>query len=199
MTNSTTAFAPDSLIGLAFPVVKVRYAGPTDYRGSRYIATLRGVRHTEQYDHALDGSVNAYNAAVAVWAKYRAQLPGPLGTDEQPRVFIPGDLDADSYSFTVVPAGFFQPGPETTEYVAQVYAASTHGEGIEGDPVKVTRTDYPGAPLPGDRFAWVIAATNGGHMTEPYRDKEWAGSVRDRFSPDSDLAHVALDWTEAKS
>ncbi len=97
--------APD-LTGLSFPVIKVRYAGPTDYRGSRYIATLRGVRHTESYDHALDGSRNAANAARACWAKYREQHAEAFAGDEQPRVFIPGDLDADSYAYTVVPAGF---------------------------------------------------------------------------------------------
>jgi hypothetical protein len=89
---------------MAFPVVRVRYAGPTDYRGARYIATLRGVRVIDGYDYALDGPRNAYNAARACWEKYRSQ-PAFAGDDQQ-RVFIPGDLDADSYAFTVVPAGF---------------------------------------------------------------------------------------------
>jgi len=93
--------------GLAFPVITVRYAGPTDHRGSRYIATLRGVRHTEHYDDALDGPGNARNAAVACWQKYRDSLPREyFDPDDQERVLIPGDLNASSYAFTVVPAGF---------------------------------------------------------------------------------------------
>jgi hypothetical protein len=101
-----TATETDSLVGLAFPVIRVRYAGPTNYRGSRYIATLRGVRHTEHYNYAEDGSRNAFNAAVACWQKYRQAHEEAFRGDEQPRVFIPGDLDADAYAFTVVPAGF---------------------------------------------------------------------------------------------
>jgi hypothetical protein len=96
----------DSFVGMAFPVVRVRYAGPTNYRGARYIATLRGVRVIDGYDHALDGSRNAYNAARACWQKYRAQHEEAFAGDDQERVFIPGDLDAASYAFTVVPAGF---------------------------------------------------------------------------------------------
>lgn len=92
--------------GLAFPVIRVRYHGPTDYRGSRYIATLRGVRHTEHYDYALDGPENAYKAAVSCWLKYREQFAEILAGDEQARVLIPGDLDANTYAYTVVPAGF---------------------------------------------------------------------------------------------
>ncbi len=105
----------DSLVGLAFPVVRVRYAGPTDYRGARYIATLRGVRVIEGYDYAHDGSRNAYAAAVACWNKYRDQHAEAYAGDEQERVFIPGDLDADSYAFTVVPSGFLSETVEEEE------------------------------------------------------------------------------------
>src|SRR5690348_7534971 len=90
MTSTANARPQDSLVGLAFPVIRVRYAGPTNYRGSRYIATLRGVRHTEHYDYALDGSRNAYNAAAACWDKYRAEHVGAYAGDDQVRVFIPG-------------------------------------------------------------------------------------------------------------
>jgi hypothetical protein len=103
---TTATMLTKSLTGLAFPVVRVRYHGPTD-RGSRYyIATLRGVRYTESYDYALSGNSNALNAAVECWNKYRAEHEETFRGDEQPRVFIPGDLDADSYAFTIVPAGF---------------------------------------------------------------------------------------------
>lgn len=99
-------YKQDTLIGLAFPVVKVRYAGPTNTRGSRYIATLRGERVSVSFDYALSASENAYRAAVACWDKYRNAHAEAYEGDEQERVFIPGDLDADSYAFTIVPAGF---------------------------------------------------------------------------------------------
>lgn len=93
------------LDGLAFPVVKVRYAGPTNTRGSRYIATLRNTRIVRPYDHALSGSENAYRAAVACWARYEI-LERMTPYDETTQVLIPGDLSDDTYAFTVVPAGF---------------------------------------------------------------------------------------------
>ena len=91
-------------VGLAFPVVKVRFAGPTDTRGSRYIATCRGVRATHSYDHALSGSENAYRAACKCWGAY--QTSSMVNIADDPRIFIPGDLSADAYAFTVVPAAF---------------------------------------------------------------------------------------------
>ncbi len=99
--RSKTPFA-----GLAFPVIRVRYAGPTDYRGRRYIATLRGVRAIVSYSYELSASENATAAALKVWDKYRALHVEAYAGDEQSRVFIPGDLDANSYAFTVVPEGF---------------------------------------------------------------------------------------------
>lgn len=106
MPATTKQATQDSLIGLAFPVIRVRYAGPTDHRGARYIATLHGVRHVEHYDYALKGNVNAFNAAANVWRKYREQHAEFYQGDDQPRLFIPGDLAADSYCYTVVPSGF---------------------------------------------------------------------------------------------
>ena len=103
---SDNSQGPDRFVGLAFPVIRVRYAGPTDFRGSRYIATLRGVRLTQSYDYALSGPANAYCAAVQCWDKYRAQHAEAYKGDEQARVFIPGDLDANSYAYLVVPEGF---------------------------------------------------------------------------------------------
>lgn len=98
----------DQLDGLAFPVVKVRYAGPTDYKGSRYIATLRGVSVHHSYDHALSASVNARHAAERCWWKYRQSLDVPVTDDEAPRLFIPGDLSRGSYCFTVVSASYLE-------------------------------------------------------------------------------------------
>ena len=107
MTTQTynSSLDTERFSGLAFPVIRVRYAGPTDHRGSRYIATLRGTRHTEHYDYALDGPDNARNAAAECWKKYREALPAEWRND-QDYVLIPGDLDANSYAFTVVPTGF---------------------------------------------------------------------------------------------
>ncbi len=99
----------DPYIGLAFPVVRVRYAGPTNSRGSRYVATVRGTRLSRSYDDALSASENAHATAHDCWVKYRAAHADAFAGDDQPRVFIPGDLDASSYAFTVVPAGFLQP------------------------------------------------------------------------------------------
>ena len=109
MTSTTAPMDEGALVGLAFPVIRVRYVGPTNHRGSRYIATLRGVRATEQYDDAKGGSENAYSAARSCWAKYKAQHAEAFAGDSHHRVFIPGDLDDNSYVFTVVPLRFFQP------------------------------------------------------------------------------------------
>ena len=97
----------DTFVGLAFPVVRVRYAGPTDTLGSRYIATLRGRRKVRSYDYALSASENAYKAAVSCWAEY-VTLERLEPYDETAQVLIPGDLSDDSYAFTVVPAGFLE-------------------------------------------------------------------------------------------
>lgn len=91
--------------GLAFPIVRVRYAGPTNTRGSRWIATLRRdeertYRVTRGYDYAAPmGSGGALAAALECWDKARADLNA--WSDEH--VAIPADLDAGSYAFTFVP------------------------------------------------------------------------------------------------
>ncbi len=96
----------ERLVGLAFPVIRVRYAGPTNSRSSRYIATLRGIRSTQSYDYSLSGPQNAFEVAARCWNKYREAHAEAYERDEQEPVFIPGDLDANSYAFTVVPRGF---------------------------------------------------------------------------------------------
>ena len=92
--------------GFAFPVVRVRFAGPTNHRGSRYIATLcgRDVRVTHSYNHARSASENALLAAQKCWGSYQTQ--NMVNVNDDPRLFIPGDLSSDSYSFTVVPAQY---------------------------------------------------------------------------------------------
>src|SRR5438309_2140569 len=86
----------------AFPVVKVRYAGPTNTKGSRWIATLRRdskrtYRATVNYDHAEpSGAQNAIRAAWECWRKARNDLI-PAGKNYcTDYVAIPGDLDANA-------------------------------------------------------------------------------------------------------
>ena len=45
--------------------IKVKYAGPTDYKGSRWIVSGPHGRITVGYDHALNTEENILNAAVA--------------------------------------------------------------------------------------------------------------------------------------
>lgn len=108
MPATDTPTVREPFVGLAFPVIRVRYAGPTDCRGSRYAASCRGVRLQRSYDHALSASENAHAAAAACWQKVRATHKDVYDGDNQERVLIPGDLDRSSYSFTVVPLGFFE-------------------------------------------------------------------------------------------
>lgn len=94
------------LKGLAFPVVTVRYRGPTDHRGSRWLARCGDTRYAIAYDYALDASDNAARAAWACWRRYWTAHTGPGWTDDEPRVFIPGDLNDSTYTYTVVPERF---------------------------------------------------------------------------------------------
>ena len=94
------------LDGLAFPVVRVRYAGPTDHRGSRYVASCRGTTVTHSYDSALSASVNARHAAERCLERYHERLAESVDIDFRPSLLIPGDLSRDSYCFTVVPTAY---------------------------------------------------------------------------------------------
>lgn len=57
--------------------VRVRYAGPTDYKGSRWIVSGPHGRITVGYDHALNTEENILNAAVAYRDRHcpNARLP----------------------------------------------------------------------------------------------------------------------------
>ena len=105
----STKTKQDSLVGLVFPVIRVRFAGPTNTRGSRYIATIRGITATRDYSHELSASENAYRAALKAWNKYQAGH-GSMDVEErsQPRLFIPGDFSDNLYTFTVVPIAFLE-------------------------------------------------------------------------------------------
>lgn len=92
----------DTFKGLAFPVIRVRYTGNGYAASLRRDSTLT-VRASVGYNHALSASENALEAARQCWTKYTSIQP----TDDTARLFIPGDLDAERYSFTVVPDYFF--------------------------------------------------------------------------------------------
>jgi hypothetical protein len=103
----------ESFAGLAFTVVRVRYAGPTNTRGSRWIATItRGserTRVTMPYrSERPHGAVNALPAAQACFAKVRRAINEP--TDPSEWVAIPAELNADEYAFTFVPSDYLNRG-----------------------------------------------------------------------------------------
>jgi len=89
------------MAGLAFPVIKVRYNGPTNTRGGGFTGTLRRdgetiARVRKPYDHSTNGPRQAMDVAKATWAKY-------LPEDDEKRVFIPGEA-GNEYVYVVVPA-----------------------------------------------------------------------------------------------
>ena len=86
-----------------FPAVRVKFHGPTDHRGSRYIATeyVSGdytARVTHPYDFGLSPQKNALEAARKCHAKVRAKIG--LSSDEF--TLIPGDLSTSEYVFVAV-------------------------------------------------------------------------------------------------
>lgn len=94
--------------GLAFPVAKVTYGG----RG--YSATIRwGTEETfrarASYDHAIGpGARNAVRAALKAHEKLIAEHPA---LEDEQHVAVPGDLDANTYTFTFIPERFLS-GPD---------------------------------------------------------------------------------------
>jgi hypothetical protein len=116
--SSIKPISQETFRGLAFPVARTRYAGPTNTRGSRYVASIRRdnertYRATVHYDAALSPSENALAAALkcfqaALIGNYHdyqsVELEPPSARDY---VAVPGDLDANGYSFTFVPLYIF--------------------------------------------------------------------------------------------
>lgn len=89
--------------GATYPVFRVRYAGPTDTRGSRWIASITrdGRRYsvTESYDHSVGGPFSTSPQIVRVARLLREKV----APDAMPiREAIVGD-DGDAYRviFTV--------------------------------------------------------------------------------------------------
>ena len=96
----------DILSDYAFPTALVKYHGPTNYRSSRYIATMkrggsRGdtFRAHSQYDHAT-GGFSGINAAVlrAAWYVYDKACP-----DHGHAMPVIGYVAPDTYSVTFLP------------------------------------------------------------------------------------------------
>lgn len=111
--NEITTTTPD-FETLAFPLIVVKYYGPTDTLGSRYVATLKryggmseGTRTLARVTVGINGSrelsTQAHDAARAVWAKYGADTDG----DPTPRAFVPVAMWDGSTGFAVVPVRFF--------------------------------------------------------------------------------------------
>lgn len=94
------------LAGLAFPVIRVRFAGPTDHRGARWIASYRGTRVTVPFHTGPDSPTKyAARAAYWCWLRHRAEHLADL-PDDGPRVMIPGDAGPDEYAYLAVPERF---------------------------------------------------------------------------------------------
>lgn len=91
--------------GLAFPVAKVRYTG-SGYSASVYRDRDRTYRAKASYDHAVGGGARgALPAALKAFAKALADTNGLASEGDY--VAVPGDFSADFYTFTFVPAHFF--------------------------------------------------------------------------------------------
>jgi hypothetical protein len=91
----------------AFPVAKVTYSGnAARYYASMYRDTDRTYRaqHAYEYGESSDGS-QAIHAATLCLAKSLADSSSDMKVSDY--VAVPGDLNADSYVFTFVPAYFF--------------------------------------------------------------------------------------------
>lgn len=91
--------------------VLTRYAGPTNTRGSRIVATWDGGRLSRPYDHTLTGPGNHAAAALAAFtqgkdvtlvARYK-RTSGTLPGGAYAHVFAPG-LDLTSETFSIAKA-----------------------------------------------------------------------------------------------
>jgi hypothetical protein len=92
----------EQLRGYAFPLIKVRYRGPTDAHGSRWSASVAGMRTTLPYASAKPGgSAGALPAARKMWGRALAEQ---AGTGETPDdfIFIPIDISNDTYGFVPI-------------------------------------------------------------------------------------------------
>lgn len=103
MPKQVTNFTFD---GLAFPVARVRYTG-NGWSATIYHDHDRTYRARASYDHAIGGGARgALPAALKAFSKALADNNGLAAEGEY--VAVPGDLNADFYTFTFVPKRFFR-------------------------------------------------------------------------------------------
>ncbi len=105
---STRTINQETFDALAFPVIRVKRAGATDYRGTRWIATCRrdNERKYRVVCAAEDGSRGPFSATAAALKCWKA-VCADNGSWNHQHIAVPGDLDADSYAFTMVPRYIF--------------------------------------------------------------------------------------------
>ena len=83
------------------PLIITRYLGPTNYRGSRVVATHKRDsettwRVTVPWDHALDSTGNHQAAALALITQW------PFGDGAKPFVIVARGHDHDCYAWVAV-------------------------------------------------------------------------------------------------
>jgi hypothetical protein len=105
MSENTSPTMP-TMVG-TWPAAIVEFHGPTNYRGSRYIATIRWdadttFRVTWDYRHELDSRDNVTAAAAAVYGKLRDSLE--LGADDARVMIVADGGHGRGYVVTFVPA-----------------------------------------------------------------------------------------------
>jgi hypothetical protein len=99
----------DTLKGYAFPLIKVRYRGPTDHHSARWSASLDGRWLSASYDDGeRTGAQSALPVAIELWSfmlmEHRVGTGGETADDF---IFIPVDLGSDTYGFVPIAKSFF--------------------------------------------------------------------------------------------
>jgi hypothetical protein len=91
----------DKLQGLAFPLIKVRFHGPTDNNWQRWTASYDGRRITRPYDDSIeDGARNALPVAQELWE--RVLKENQMNQTIKDYILIPVNVDSSSYGFVPV-------------------------------------------------------------------------------------------------
>lgn len=96
--GAALAQIPPTLFG---PVIITRYLGPTDYKGSRVVATHQRDSGTKwraviNWDDAIDSADNHQLAAEALLAKW------PLGEGSEPFILIGRGHDHSAYYWLAI-------------------------------------------------------------------------------------------------
>ena len=103
MTQTTVSAADAALERPRFcgPLIITRYLGPTNYRGSRVVATHKRDsetvwRVTLSWDHVLNSTENHQAAAVALMQRW------PFGDGSEAFVLVARGHDHDCYAWVAV-------------------------------------------------------------------------------------------------